>query len=408
MDIMRNYLKAFAAASAAIVLASCGGDKEKYEPVNPGGGDDKPTTVNWTERAVEMYNTVNSFYQIGAGTAKGLYVEEFGKGSISFLWPYDGMCSAFAALNALGHDVDYANRIERFQAYYRNSAVFNVGGYGSSTNGSTGGGDRFYDDNSIIGIELCEAYRQTKDPKYLTRCAQIVKFLKTGMDDTMGKALWWCESNINQRGNDSSNKPACANGFATWFLLQYYELAPEAEKAELLSMAETLYDWLYKNLRDPEDNVYWNSKQADGSINRTKWTYNSGAMVANGLRLYKATGDISYLNQAKATADGAYNYFVRPRNGLNLSYPTNDPWFTIQLIKAYIELEPNHKNCKNYIEVFVSNLNNAWKNGRDSQGLFYEDWTGKNINPSRDRTLLMQAAAIESLAVVALYKKENK
>ncbi len=39
---------------------------------------------------------------------------------------------------------------------------------------------------------------------------------------------------------------------------------------------------------------------------------------------------------------------------------------------------------------------------------YYEDWTGKNINPDRDKSLLMQAAALESLATVALYKGEHK
>ena len=176
----------------------------------------------------------------------------------------------------------------------------------------------------------------------------------------------------------------------------------------MLSLAKDLYGWLYTNLRDPSDNVYWNSKGADGNINQTKWTYNSGAMIAAGLRLYKATGDVSYLTQAKATADGSYNYFVKSRNGIPLCYPTNDPWFTIQLIKSYIELEPEYSACKAYIDVFISNLDYAWEHGRMGNGLFYEDWTGKNINPDRDKSLLMQAAALESLATVALYKGEHK
>lgn len=71
-------------------------------------------------------------------------------------------------------------------------------------------------------------------------------------------------------------------------------------------MAKEFYGWLYENLRDPMDNVYWNSKGADGVINKTKWTYNSGAMIASGLRLYKITGEAKYLQQAKDTADGAY------------------------------------------------------------------------------------------------------
>ena len=298
--------------------------------------------------------------------------------------------------------------MENFQKYYRPSGAVATGGYGSSTDGVNGGGDRFYDDNSIVGIELVEAFRQTSDTRYLDRCAQIVRFLNSGLDDTMGRALWWNESYKNVPGNDSSNKPCCANGFAAWFLMSYYEVCPQSEKTGILDFARTLYTWLYDNLRDPSDNVYWNSKGADGVINTTKWTYNSGAMIAAGLRLYKATGDISYLNQAKATADGAYNYFVKSRNGLALCYPTNDPWFTIQLVKAFIELEPEYPACRTYIDVFITNLEYAWEHGRMDNGLFHEDWTGKNVNPGRDKSLLMQAAALESLATAALYKGERK
>lgn len=413
---MKNrILRQFAVCIVAIAaFSSCDSGVEEWNGDNGNGnGTDKPAAeVCWHERASDTYSAILSAYYIRSGSAAGLFNENSpkasGDGAASFLWPYDGIVSGLAALNRLGYDVDYVSAVENFQKYYRPSGAVATGGYGSSTDGVNGGGDRFYDDNSIVGIELVEAFRQTSDAKYLDRCAQIVRFLNSGLDDTMGRALWWNESYKNVPGNDSSNKPCCANGFAAWFLMSYYEVCPQSEKTGILDFARTLYTWLYDNLRDPSDNVYWNSKGADGVINTTKWTYNSGAMIAAGLRLYKATGDMSYLNQAKATADGAYNYFVKSRNGLALCYPTNDPWFTIQLVKAFIELEPEYPACRTYIDVFITNLEYAWEHGRMDNGLFHEDWTGKNVNPDRDKSLLMQAAALESLATVALYKGERK
>ena len=58
--------------------------------------------------------------------------------------------------------------------------------------------------------------------------------------------------------------------------------------------------------------------------------------------------------------------------------------------------------------MFITNLEYAWEHGRMDNGLFHEDWTGKNVNPGRDKSLLMQAAALESLATAALYKGERK
>lgn len=414
MKICRHILMA---VSSIMLLAACDNSKEDWTPGNNNGpGDGKePVTeekVVWHKRAKETYDAIVRCYRITSGTAAGLFNENYPKGSgdgaASFLWPYDGLVAGVSTLHKLGYEVCYKDMVDRFEAYYRQRGVLNVGGYGSSTDGKNGGGDRFFDDNAIIGIELVEAYELLKDPKYLERCAQIVKFYKAGIDNTMGRALWWCESNINQPGNDSSNKPACANGFATWFLMRYYEVCPEAEKAEVLALAKDLYQWLYDNLRDPGDNLYWNSKGADGSINTTKWTYNSGAMIAGGVRLYEATGDTRYLNEAKATAKSSYDYYVRSRNGIPLCYPTNDPWFTIQMIKSYVELESYDKSfVAKAMEVFIANLDNAWAKGRMTNGLFYEDWTGVKVNPDRDKGLLMQAAALESLGVVAIYKNEK-
>ena len=394
--------------------AACGDPaKEQDTPGNNngnGGGKEQQTVV-WHERAYETWLAIERLYGITTGATAGFFNENYPKGSgdlsASYLWPYDGLMSGVALLNKLGYDVGYKAKVDRYEAYWRPRAVRNIGGYGSSTDGTNGGGSRFYDDNSIIGINLVEAYKQTSDNVYLERAARIVDFLLDGEDNVFGGGLWWCESNINKPGDGDSNKPACANGYAQWFLLSYCDVCSASEKERALALAKRLYAWEYANLRDPEDNVYWNDRGADGNINTTKWTYNSGAMIAAGTRLYHLTGEKHYLDEAVATADGAYNYYVRSREGIPLCYPLNDPWFTVKLIRAYMELEPDYSKCTNYIEVFISNLEKAWTAGRMANGLFYENWTGK-ANAERDKSLLMQDAALESLGAVALYKKEHK
>ena len=322
------------------------------------------------------------------------------------MWPYDGLVSGAAALHALGYDVNYTDMVDRFDVYYRTSSgSVNVGGYGSSTNGTTGGGTRYYDDNSIVGIDLVEAYSLTNNQTYLTKAKQIVEFLKSGEDNTFGGGLWWNEDEKNIPGNENSNKPSCANGYAILFLLDYYSVCSQSEKAEVLAFAKRLYDWVVANLRDPADGCYWNDKQASGSIREVKWTYNTGAMISNGVRLYKITGEQTYLDSAIASSDGAYNYFVRPLNGLALAYPDHDPWFTTKLVRAFIDIEPYYKNAGNYIKTFINFLDYAYENARLSSGLFYEDWTG--TDPKRAEQLLMQDAALESLGIIALYKGET-
>ena len=205
----------------------------------------------------------------------------------------------------------------------------------------------------------------------------------------------------NVAGNESSNKPACANGYAVQFLLKYYEVCPQERKEEVLGFAKELYEWIKTNLRDNTDNCYWNSKDASGTINKTKWTYNVGVMIQNGVCLYKITNDESYLNEAKASAQGAYGVFVRSVNGIGLAYPDHDPWFNTKLLRAYIDIAPYDPNVKQYIDVYANYINYAYEHARTQEGFFYEDWTGKD--PKRASQLLMQDAVIESYAVLALY-----
>lgn len=406
---MRNIIQVL---SVFVFASSCGNDFEEFVPPerNPGleGGEEE--VVVWHERAKEVYDLINQYYRISTGVTSGLYNENYpkktGDGDASFLWPYDGFVSGAAAIYKLGYDIEYASLVDRFQAYYRTSGAVAVGGFGSSTNGVIGTGDRFFDDNSIVGLDMVEAYRLTGNKDYLAYAKQIVEFLKSGYDEVFGGGLWWNESLKNIPGNSNSNKPACSNSFATLFLLEYYDVCDEQEKSEVLNFAKSLYQWLKENLRDPSDGCYWNDKSASGVINQTKWTYNTGAMISNGVRLFRITGQQSFLDDAIFSAEGSYSYFVRPdtASGIPLAYPDHDPWFTIKLIRSYIDLEPYYKNAGTYINTFIDFLDHAWNEARTEEGLFFEDWTG--MEPKRSEQLLMQDAALESLGIIALYKGE--
>lgn len=403
-------IKTILAILPALLFSCAGDDVEKYIPPTPITPSEPGEEVVYHKRAKELFDVINQCYRINNGATEGLYNENYprkdGDGPASFLWAYDGLISGVATLHALGYDVNYEEMVNRFDVYYRTSSEFvNVGGYGSSTDGTNGGGTRFYDDNSIVGIDLVEAYNLTHNQTYLTKAKQIVEFLKSGEDDTFGGGLWWNEAQKNMPGVEDSNKPTCANGNAILFLLDYYAVCPQEEKADVLAFAKRLYDWTVANLRDPADGCYWNDRQVSGSIREVKWTYNTGAMISNGVRLYRITGEQSYLDSAKASSEGAYNYFVRPATGLALAYPDHDPWFTTKLVRAFIDIEPYYKNAGNYIKTFINFLDHAYDNARMTSGLFYEDWTG--ASPKRAEQLLMQDAALESLGIIALYKGET-
>lgn len=389
-----------------ILFSACDDGSEPYIPKPPSKPPVVTDTVKSDVRAKAMFDLITQHYKLSNGLYKESHPTQSGDPSISYLWPYVSLVSGAATLAELNYDVNYAGMSDLYEKYYRTGANGNsIGGYGSSTNGFTGGGTRFYDDNAIVGISLMEAYHITKEPRFLERAARIVPFLESGFDNMLGGAIWWNEDEKNISGNANSNKPACANGYATLFLLEYYKACPETEKAAVLLFAKNLYKWLFENLRDPADKCYWNDLNTAGAVNKTKWTYNTGVMIQNGVRLYQITGEQRYLNEAIESAQGAYDFFVKTRNNIPFTYPDHDPWFNTKLLRGYIDLQPYYKNADNYIQAYYKFTNYGYDNARNSSGFFYEDWTGGS--PKRYYILLMQAAVVESYGSLALYLKSK-
>jgi len=386
------------------LMLSCGSGLDSNNtlpPIHPVVTDS--TKCNF--RAKEVFDLINQYYKL----PNGLYLENYpiqsGDPSYSYLWSYVGLLSGAATLTQIGYDVNYTALADNYEKYFRSGANGNtIGGYGSSTDGTNGKGTRFYDDNSIVGVSLIEAYNITKEQRFLDRAKVIVTFLKSGVDNFLGGAMWWNEDEKNIADDGNSNKPTCANGYATLFLLEYYAVCPISEKDSVLTFAKTEYAWLKAHLEDPGDKCYWNDINSAGAVNTTKWTYNTGVMIQSGVRLYRITGDQSYLNDAIASAQGSYGYFVKTRNDIALTFPDDDPWFNTKLLRGYIDLEPLYSNADSYIQVYYNFINNAYKNARIFDGFYYEDWTG--ADPKRYYWVLNQAAVVESYGALSIYKKE--
>jgi len=388
------------------LFMSCGDGSEHYTPDTTVKPPVVTDTVKYNERAKEIFDLIDQYYKYSNGLYKESFPAQSGDpASGSYLWPYVAQVSGAATLAQIGYNINYAAMADIYQKYYRTGANGNnIGGYGSSTNGTNGGGTRFYDDNSIVGISLVESYNITNEQRFLDRAAQVVTFLRSGVDDVLGGGMWWNEDEKNITGDGNSNKPTCSNGYATLFLLDYYFVCPTADKASILSFAKSEYAWLKANLRDPADKCYWNDKNASGVVGTAKWAYNTGVMIQNGVRLYQITGEQVYLDDAIESAQGSYDFFVKTRNNLTLTFPDTDPWFNTKLLRGYIDLCPLYKNAEKYVKAYSDFINYGYDHARTNQGFFYEDWTG--ASPKRYYSLLMQAAVVESYGALSIYYKE--
>jgi predicted alpha-1,6-mannanase (GH76 family) len=308
---------------------------------------------------------------------------------VSYLWPYSGMLSGAIALYKNTGDEAYLDILKdrilpglelywdktRKPKCYQSYPAFN------------GNSDRFYDDNDWLAIDFCELYDLTKDKKYLSKAETLYKYIYSGWDDKLGGGIYWCEQK-------KTSKNTCSNAPAAVLSMKLYNLTG---KKAYLEQAIKTYEWTKKNLRDPEDGVYWDNVRMDGSVDKAKYTYNSGQMILAGVLLYNHFKDEKYLQDAKQTAAGAYKHFTRVRHidQEDRLFYTANPWFNVILLRGQIALAEIDGNTT-YIDTMLDNALYAWRNNRDGNGFLSPDWSG--IDKKKHKWLLDNACMVELFA----------
>lgn len=366
---------------------------EKPDPEEPS------ETLSYKEKAKETYDMIQELYAKGPLYREN-YPEQSGEREYSYLWPYVGMLTAGNVLYELGYDQSILDKeFTGLEAYYDNRNTLPTYQAYPVSGGST---DHYYDDSAIVAMELIDAYKNTGESFYLDRAKSVTAFIMSGEDSRMGGGLYWFEG---ESGNCTSGpncmKAANTSAYAVFVASEMYQIT---NNSQYLTFAKRVYQWNYDTLRDPSDDLYWNDINiGTGEINTTKWTYNSALMIMSGVNLFEITDDQNYLNQAIETARSSYSKFTKVING-RIFYQTNDPWFNVELLDAFIRLSEYDTTSNDYVKVFIDNVDYAWENARNSNDQFYEDWSGNS--QGRYYWLLHQAALIEAYGRIALYEQD--
>lgn len=164
-----------------------------------------------------------------------------------------------------------------------------------------------------------------------------------------------------------------------------------------------MYEWTKTHLRDPEDGLYWDNIKLDGQVDERKYPYNSGQMLQAATLLYQVTGEDKYLEEAQEIAESGHNFFFYPpgehHSGDFRLLKNSDLWFIAVMLRGYVELYNQDGNAA-YLNTFRDNLQYAWHNLRDTDGLFHKDW--KNQSRPAKKWLLDQCAMVEMYARIAV------
>src|SRR5699024_6045681 len=179
------------------------------------------------------------------------------------------------------------------------------------------------------------------------------------MDSVLGGGIYWKE---NQKGkNTCSNMPAVVLGA---------KLYQATQEQKYLDSAKSLYSWCKSKLQDPEDYLYWdNLKYNDEgkiSIDKAKYTYNSGQAIEAAALLYKITKNQQYLTDAEHTVGSIFKKWGTPFHSyiLHKSFvaidPAGDVWFRAVMLRGLITLYKIDGDRK-YIDAYKDLLTHAWK-----------------------------------------------
>lgn len=347
-------------AGGALCVAACAEPEEK-----DAFADFNETARTYAERAVLLNDSVREKYWQEIVLFMYHYYPNFtedatGDMSTAYAWPYTETVAANWRIATLSEGAKnnvsdyYKKTIEGFEYYRSFRNDYHVYCASRATEIGFAGGDTYYDDNVWISREFLNAYEMFGDETYLETSEGVAEFIWSGWaNDDLG-GIYWCEQKKNSRNT-------CSNAPASLLFARLYEATGDET---WLDRAKRVYDWTYETLRDPSDNVYWDNISNEGNINTWKFTYNTGSMISAGVKLYEITQEERYLNEAKASALGAYNCWFKEKDGRDYKViDSTNPWFNVLLLAAWTELYPYDKEATlTYIQAYEANLNYAYEN----------------------------------------------
>lgn len=344
----------------------------------------------WSERVGLMFGT----YPNTLGTHDEPNSPDYN--SHAYLWGLGGVLSGFNAIVQNTDNVDfrttYESQLKRTLLEYYNTTKEPMC-FGCFVNDHD---ERLYDDAIWVGIDLTDLYSKTKDNWYLNYAKSVWNFVLTGKDDALGGGIYWKES-----PRDSKN--TCSNAPAVVLALKLYQVTNDPS---YLETGKEVYKWVKSKLQDPADYLYWDCIKIDGTVETSKFSYNSGQMLQAAVLLYNATGDAQYLTDAKLLAEACYNYFfenfVSNYSGEQFRILKDGKrWFNAIMVRGFLELNKVESNGT-YMLAIRKSLDHAWKYTRDAEtGLFFKQFSGNEItdNPG---DILDQGAFVELYAKLAV------
>jgi hypothetical protein len=303
----------------------------------------------------------------------GDYRERVGVAPGSHAWPFSQALAAniaIARLPGLAGQAPVRARFATLERRFRSASAYVAWPHGAL----------FLDDNEWLAQDFLDWSSLGGGLAARARAAAIFNAVVDAWDDVRAHpcsgGVFWTTSPANRDRNTVST----ANG-----ALVGLRLYAVTRQARYLTWSRRMLGWVDACMLEP-DGLYGDHIDLDGTLDRTRWSYNQGSVIGANVLLYTLTGDTQALAHAEQVADAALAYFAgRWLHG-------EPPEFAAIFFRNVLALAVADGR-RAYVDAAESYGDAAWASARDAgTGLFRFE--------GRTR-LLDQAALVQLYAALA-------
>jgi uncharacterized protein YyaL (SSP411 family) len=184
------------------------------------------------------------------------------------------------------------------------------------------------------------------------------------------------------RERSRETKNTCSNAPATVGALRLYRLTGELT---YLDTANRLYTWTQSHLQDT-DGLYWDSISVTGKIAKQKFSYNTALMIRAACLFYEVTHDENYLNEARRMGNAALDKWVGPDGSVH-----DSGCFAHLLLGSFLALNNDDSDPK-WLDAADRIVHFVHEQLRDPNGRYPGRWDSPPSAPLEKFGLLQEAS----------------
>ncbi len=250
--------------------------------------------------------------------------------------------------------------------------------------------DRYYDDNAWMVLALVETYEVLGDKKYLDWAEQALTYVLSGWDEKLGGGIYWRES-------DKASKNTCSNAPSA---VACFRVAKYRRTRELFEQGVKIISWYGGKLTDPADGLLWDSIDLNGTVDKAKWSYNTGLhLQACTMFEDMMVERIGQKCSSGATDKGATTRWFAHQTGAL----TDEGKFGHLLLEGLARVPDRIK----FRPLVTKALAYVYSNVRNPQGRYCNRWD-RPYNPSQKTFALIDHASVARAFLFAAAQLKSK